>query len=194
MRSSKYGTPQQRIRRALDAGASCFGQKGYFEATFDDVVRASGLSRGSLYWYFDSKDALYDAVLEHCATRLEAAFELGAEDLAGEGPVVARFLAGIAADVHMHEDAYRVLYLAPRPEAAADRLAQVTMVFVAHVRDVIAAARRRGEIASRPDDALADILHALAEGLVIRRLCDPTFDVARYVDTAAILMGASDER
>lgn len=188
MRSSKHGTPQERVGRVLEAGAVCFGEKGFFEATFEDVVHRSGISRGSVYWYFESKEALYNAVLEHCAARLKAAFDAGVEELRGDGPIVAKFLRSIERDVDAQEEVYRVLYLAPRPAAAAEQLTQLTLLFVSYVRLVVAAARRRQQLDEHSDDALVDIVHALAEGLVIRRLCDPTFEVARYIATAAELL------
>lgn len=196
MRSSKHGTPQERVSRALSAGAVCFGRKGFFEATLEDVVDESGLSRGSLYWYFDSKESLYDAVLEFCATRLEAAFAADADDLAGDGPVIARFLRAIARDVEAEEEVYRVMYLAPRPTSADEQLARLTRLFVSYVELVVAAASRRGELdlAGRSQGALVDIVHALAEGLIIRQLCDASFDVGRYVTTAADLLAPGNQR
>ncbi|MEV0381764.1 TetR/AcrR family transcriptional regulator [Nonomuraea sp. NPDC050643] len=196
MRSSKHGTPQDRVARVLRAGAICFGRKGFFETTFEDVVRESGLSRGSLYWYFDSKDALYNAVLEHCAARFRATFDAGMGGIEGDGPIVSRFLTGVVADVIQQEDVYRVLYLAPRSESAAETLTQLTLSFIDYVRLVVETAGQRGEIDTRRHsrEALADILHALAEGLIIRRLFDPGFDTARYVTTAADLLGGGGER
>ncbi len=38
---------------------ACFTSKGYNNTTMDDIVAKSGLSKGSLYWYFKSKDELF---------------------------------------------------------------------------------------------------------------------------------------
>ena len=38
-------------------------ERGYHRATMQDVVRASGLSVGAIYTYFDGKDELFLAVL-----------------------------------------------------------------------------------------------------------------------------------
>ncbi|GII94204.1 TetR/AcrR family transcriptional regulator [Sinosporangium siamense] len=180
----------------LSAGATCFGKKGFFETTFDDVVRESGLSRGSLYWYFDSKDSLYNAVLEHCVARLQATFDAGVAGLDSQDPLVPGFLNAVAADTAQQQDVYRVLYLAPRSESAAATLERMTLSFVGYVGLVVDAAGQRGEIDIRRHsrDALADILHALAEGLIIRQLCDPGFDVDRYVATAADLLQCGGSR
>lgn len=47
----------------IDAAASVFARLGYDRARMADIVEASGLSKGSVYFHFDSKEALAVAVL-----------------------------------------------------------------------------------------------------------------------------------
>src|SRR5262249_47217509 len=42
----------------------CFAEKGYYEASMDDIARAAGLSKGSLYWHFPSKRDLFRSIIE----------------------------------------------------------------------------------------------------------------------------------
>ncbi|WP_165956020.1 TetR/AcrR family transcriptional regulator [Streptomyces hainanensis] len=51
---------RQRARRAqiLDAATSVFAELGYHGARMDDIVRASELSKGAIYWYFKSKEEI----------------------------------------------------------------------------------------------------------------------------------------
>lgn len=63
--SPKDNIADERRQQILTAAAACFAAKGYHRTTMDDIVRASGLSKGSLYWYFDSKRALFLALVEH---------------------------------------------------------------------------------------------------------------------------------
>ena len=59
---------EERRAQILEAALQCFASKGFHTATMDDLVRASGLSKGSLYWHFESKEqvflALFDAFAE----------------------------------------------------------------------------------------------------------------------------------
>lgn len=48
----------------MDAAAGVFARLGYDRARMADIVEASGLSKGSVYFHFDSKEALAVAVLE----------------------------------------------------------------------------------------------------------------------------------
>jgi AcrR family transcriptional regulator len=49
--------------RILDAAAAVFARMGYDKARMDDVVEASGMTKGSVYFHFTNKEALAVAVL-----------------------------------------------------------------------------------------------------------------------------------
>jgi TetR/AcrR family fatty acid metabolism transcriptional regulator len=48
----------------LEAATKVFTKQGFANARMDDIVVESGLSKGALYWYFDSKDAIIVAILD----------------------------------------------------------------------------------------------------------------------------------
>jgi AcrR family transcriptional regulator len=50
-------------QRIIEAALSCFLDQGYNNTTMDDIVEESGLSKGSLYWHFDSKADLFNATM-----------------------------------------------------------------------------------------------------------------------------------
>ena len=60
----KRSTGQERRSQILDAAESVFARKGFDRARMDDIVAESGLSKGALYWYYKSKDALIKALLD----------------------------------------------------------------------------------------------------------------------------------
>ncbi len=41
-----------------------FADKGFHKTRMSDIAESSGLSKGSLYWYFDSKDAIILSLLD----------------------------------------------------------------------------------------------------------------------------------
>lgn len=60
------GRPPKIVRESvLDSAMHCFWERGYSQTSIDDLVMATGLQRGSLYFYFSDKKALFLAVLEH---------------------------------------------------------------------------------------------------------------------------------
>src|SRR5262252_5009289 len=51
-----------RRRQIIDAAIECFSKEGFHRATMHDIVRASGLSPGAIYLYFNSKDDIIEAI------------------------------------------------------------------------------------------------------------------------------------
>jgi len=70
------GAKNDKRSRILDAAQSLFLRYGVKRTALDDVVREAGIAKGTLYLYFDSKDALFAAIAERlCADVLRNAEE-----------------------------------------------------------------------------------------------------------------------
>jgi AcrR family transcriptional regulator len=52
-------------RRILDVAATAFAEKGYTGTSLNELIRATGLTKGGFYFHFRSKEELALAVLEH---------------------------------------------------------------------------------------------------------------------------------
>ena len=50
--------------RILESAHRVFSQKGYREATMDEIVKGLGLSKAALYRYYQSKEELFREILE----------------------------------------------------------------------------------------------------------------------------------
>ena len=61
---------QTRVRTIVRAARKLFLKKGYHDTTIRDICRESGLSNGTLYFYFENKDALYAHIYEECFQHL----------------------------------------------------------------------------------------------------------------------------
>jgi AcrR family transcriptional regulator len=55
--------PGDRPREILRAALEVFGEQGLAGARIDDIARRAGLSKGTLYHYFPSKEALFRALV-----------------------------------------------------------------------------------------------------------------------------------
>jgi AcrR family transcriptional regulator len=51
-----------RRNQILDAATKVFVRLGFQHARMDDIVEESGLSKGTLYWYFKSKEDIINAI------------------------------------------------------------------------------------------------------------------------------------
>ena len=57
--------PEDRFQDLLDAATAVFLEQGYRRTQVADVALRLGLSKGSVYTYVESKEALFDCVLRH---------------------------------------------------------------------------------------------------------------------------------
>jgi len=64
---------EARRTQILSAAVRCFARRGYYETTIEDLVAETGLSRGALYLYYPSKEAIYLAISERWGCGLEEA-------------------------------------------------------------------------------------------------------------------------
>ena len=86
--SPKPDVSEERKNQILDAAMNIFAKMGFHKARMDDVAEESGLSKGALYWYFKSKDAIIAAILErlfHLALKDLQRLEQTQEGLVREG-------------------------------------------------------------------------------------------------------------
>jgi AcrR family transcriptional regulator len=66
---------EERKAQIYEAALACFGRKGYYQTTMDDIVAESGLSKGTLYWYFKGKKELFLALFQEIMDRFGQAWE-----------------------------------------------------------------------------------------------------------------------
>src|SRR3569832_2404709 len=57
------------LRAILDAAAIEFGERGFHEASISGITHRAGVALGSFYTYFDSKDAVFRALVRGGAGR-----------------------------------------------------------------------------------------------------------------------------
>ncbi len=99
--------PEDTAEAILEAAAEVFADKGYDGARVDELARAAGVNKATLYYQIGDKEALYHAVLERVLRRTadEAEASLAALD-----DDIARIEAFIATFAH-HAGSMR--YAAP---------------------------------------------------------------------------------
>lgn len=162
----------------LVAAREVFGERGYTGATLDDIAEAAGLSKGALYHYFDSKDALFLALLdERCTARAEDIREV----FSSEGSPVDHAEQAAAHYVDSLKQSPEWMRLFFEFVAHAARDDEFRPELTARVREIRAAitdvvdqqARAIGTDLPIPPEHLAITINALGNGLALERLADP---------------------
>ena len=70
-------------QRILDAAYALFRRKGYTRVSMDEIAAATAVTKRTLYYHFESKDALLAAVLETQHHLALAAFRTFGDSLSG---------------------------------------------------------------------------------------------------------------
>lgn len=100
---------RETLRRLLDAAAAEFGEHGFHEASVSGITRRAGTALGSFYTYFDSKDAIFTALVRDMSARVasNAAAEIGesATGLVRERQALVGFLRF----AREHKEIYRII-------------------------------------------------------------------------------------
>ena len=73
--SPKPDVSEERKDQIMNAAEDVFAQKGFSDARMDDIAEETGLSKGTLYLYYKSKDDLIIAILDRIFQREFRAFE-----------------------------------------------------------------------------------------------------------------------
>lgn len=166
-------------RRAsiLAAAKDVFAEKGYHATTIGDIARAAGLSYGSIYWYYDSKETLFHELMTAEAAALQEHIDAA---LAGTprslGPD-APFRAAVRATFEFYEADRALVKLLFRDayalgERFEQHLHEINSRFLDHIEGVIRAAQERHAIVDGPPRVIAFSIAALVGQIAHRRLFD----------------------
>lgn len=103
-----------RREQIIAAGLACFARSGYYATTMADVAAQAGVSKGTPYLYFPSKEGLFLALHEEwdCGAEQRIGAAIAALPEAGRRSprqVLHAVAAGIAAHVQAEPDTCRVL-------------------------------------------------------------------------------------
>jgi AcrR family transcriptional regulator len=130
--------------KLLDAAEAEFGEKGYHEGSIAEITRRAGVALGTFYVYFDSKEAVFRALVAHMGhlTRAHIAQRVeGAPDrLAAERIGLLAFLEF----ARTHTNLYRIVM--ESQFVAEDAYRDYYTTFAGAYRRNLSVAVQRGEI------------------------------------------------
>ncbi|MBX7236715.1 MAG: TetR/AcrR family transcriptional regulator [Caldilineales bacterium] len=172
----------------LDAALTSFAARGYAAASVDDICQAAGVSKGAFYHHFSSKQALFLALLD----RWLEAFDRQAAMLQGQDLTVGATLtelAELAAPLFRDAAGQLPMFLEFWSQAARDPAVwAATIAPFARYRQffagLVAAGVANGDLKLVNTDAAARAVLALALGLLLQSVLEPTADWDRITREA----------
>lgn len=97
------------LRKLLDAAAEEFGEKGFHEASVSSITRRAGVALGSFYTYFDSKDALFRALVADMSEKVRTSARSALTDDMGALEIERAALAAFLRFAAEHKEIYRII-------------------------------------------------------------------------------------
>jgi AcrR family transcriptional regulator len=186
-------------RKILQAAFEAFAESGYEKTSMDDIVRLSGLSKGSLYWHFKNKQELFNSTLQlvfqefgqqlaalveldaPASDRIRAFFEQASE-LMSTGKNTIGLLTDAFFQAHQNDEAQQIML-------------DMYKDYIASVGQVIQQGIDRGEFREVDPHMTAIILMAGGDGVAFYTLLDSEWDlkVALNMIVDLILTGLRKE-
>jgi len=132
------------LRAILDAAAIEFGERGFHEASVVGITRRAGVALGSFYTYFDTKDAVFRALVrdmsDQVRERVAPAIRAAPDQIAAERAGLREFIAFVRG----HKEIYRIIDEAEFVDPESFRLHYATTADRIAAR--LASGATRGEI------------------------------------------------
>jgi AcrR family transcriptional regulator len=132
------------LRSILDAAAAEFGEKGFHEGSISGITRRAGVALGSFYTYFDSKDAVFRALVrdmsDQVRDRVAPALRAAPDQLSAERAGLLEFLEF----VRDHKEIYRIIDEAEFVDPESFRAHYATTA--ERIAQRLSAAAERGEL------------------------------------------------
>jgi AcrR family transcriptional regulator len=147
---------ERTLRKILDAAQEEFGERGFADSSIVAITQRAGVALGSFYTYFDSKEAVFQAVVRDMSAQVRdhvaPAFKGASDALDGERLALESFLEFARA----HRDVYRIIDEAEFVDPAAYREHYETTAKRIAAR--LVAARDAGELRGDYSDGDLEVL------------------------------------
>ena len=191
----------ERRRQIVDAALSCFTRKGYSNTSIDDIAAESGLSKGSIYWYFDSKSDLFAQVIDRFFEDFgqEAMDELDQHDRYAD-----KLRAGVRAMTEMCRQSEGIFGLfleywaqSESRETASRHWADVLIRYERMIAAIIEQGVGSGEFRPVEADSLVWAIMAAFDGLAAYYMLAPDLDLdaisTTFIETLLSGLTAPDQ-
>ena len=171
----------------LEAARRVFGARGFDEATVDAIAAEAEVAKGTLYLYFPSKVAIYEAAFAVGMDELTELTDERVRHAASPREAIQAFVQARVTYFQQHPDYFRMYAnevsrqltdRTPRKSSCRDALMAHTRV----LRDVFAKAVAAGQLRHVDPGAAALAVFDITRGLVARRLLSRSrSDVAQEI-------------
>jgi AcrR family transcriptional regulator len=145
-------------RKLVKTARRLFAKRGYADVSIEEIVRAAGVTRGALYYYFEEKVHLFGAVAVSMGEEIAAKVESVA---AGEKRPEKRLEVGLQAllDVFLEPDVRRIILIDGPSVVGWKTWHEVDERYsLGPLRDAVEVAMKAGYLRRQPVEPVARML------------------------------------
>jgi AcrR family transcriptional regulator len=176
----------EREQQILDSALAVFAQKGYGDTRIGDIADAVGIAKGTIYLYFESKEALFEAVFLRMFDAMTAPLaEVAADPAKSPGE---KLFAIARQTLAVMEEEVKFLYLMMQAISTPDVGKLLERDFKTYYDDFISALAPLFEALGDPQPvSAASVYIAILDGAMLQSLVG-----ARLFDQEKILTQMRD--
>lgn len=189
--------PDQTKERIIEAAYQALVKRGYHETSMKDIAAEAGVAPGLAHYYFETKEDLLVAAIEHACAPAITAWEQAGVNLSGPLPEDADPMAFAQTGFELAKQelkSYRGLFLLtfdmfgvgihnPKIAAAVRAFIDERRAFIARITKGVIAGMTQPPVASA--DAIAAAIWGSLHGIYLQQVMDPQFDADAAIDALA---------
>lgn len=105
MTTKKPGRPRSTTLRAdiVDAAVKLIAEQGFTATSVDEIAAAAGVAKGSVFYNFGSKSALFEAIIDEGVERLTARLVASQVGLTGRA-AIETLITTLLSEINAHPD------------------------------------------------------------------------------------------
>ncbi len=186
---SRQGDDESRKQQIRAAAVRCFVRRGFTATRLLDIARQAGLSKGGVYFYYNTKEALFEDVLDAQRAQIEARWAM---QPGGDGPAEVTLHRLIVAHLRTIEDdaddtrlTHLLTSMAPMEGPFREKLEDGVRILRDLYASVIHRGVREGVFVQGESDQLASMVLAMVQGLAAQTALHPEGRLSVGPDAAA---------
>lgn len=163
---------EERQAEILEAALKLFAEKGLHDTKVSEIAAEAGVSQGTVYWYFDSKEALFEAAfITQFDALIEPLYEIVADD---ERSPADKLVAITEAFIDLLARHPELLFVMVQSMATQEIANMLTHDFKEYYQQFKVTLTPLFEELDDPDPAAtASIYMAVLDGLMFQCMLDP---------------------
>lgn len=166
----------ERKDQILQAAARRFAQEGFHATSMAEIIAESGLSAGSVYRYYKSKDELIAAIVERYMSSLIADFMQINQNSANPAEAIASAIQLLSARIDDHGDPFsrmlpQILSEVMRNSSAREQAQKVYGALLDFFAEVVRRAQAKGNMRADLDPVGASrVMLSLGQGFILQKM------------------------